>query len=111
MNTTIMLAKRNTKIFLRDKVSVFFSFLSIIIIFLLYAMFLGDMQVKQFKIESVNITDIKYFINSWIIAGIIAVTIITSSLAAFAIVVKDKQNNTINDFMSSPIKRSLVKKK
>ncbi|MDD3104259.1 MAG: hypothetical protein PHY24_08615, partial [Candidatus Cloacimonetes bacterium] len=40
MNTLVILATRNIKLYLRDKLSVFFSFLSSLIIILLYALFL-----------------------------------------------------------------------
>jgi multidrug/hemolysin transport system permease protein len=36
------MVKRNLKIYFRDKASVFFSMLSVIIIFALYILFIGD---------------------------------------------------------------------
>ena len=45
MNAILVFAWRNIRLFFRDKTSVFFSFLSVLIIVGLYALFLGDAQV------------------------------------------------------------------
>ena len=45
----IAFAKRNLKLFFRDKSSVFFSLLSVLIVLGLYVLFLGDQLVSSMK--------------------------------------------------------------
>ena len=51
MSVILSIVNRNMKKYLRDKASVFFSFLSVIMVLALYLLFLGDMQIQS--IESV----------------------------------------------------------
>ena len=98
------LIKRNLKIFFRQKSSVFFSLLGVFIIIGLYVLFLGDMIVS-------NMPDIKgarFLMDSWIMAGVLAVTPVTTSLGAMATMVEDKNNHIYKDFIASPIKRSTI---
>ena len=44
----ILFAKRNLKLFFRDKSSVFFSLLAVLIVIGLYAFFLGNQLVNSF---------------------------------------------------------------
>ena len=46
--------------------------------------------------------------DSWIIAGLLAVTPVTTSLGAMATMVEDKNNNISKDFLASPLKRSTL---
>ncbi|HEY8365046.1 MAG TPA: ABC transporter permease [Haloplasmataceae bacterium] len=113
MSVTRALVTRNIRIFLRCKSSVFFSFLSIIIIISLYALFLGDVQVQNIKnfipngIE-IKESDLSWLVNSWIMAGIISVNTVTTTLGTYGTIVEDIAFKTNKDFLSSPIKRSQV---
>ena len=96
-------AKRNLKVFFRDKASVFFSLLAVIIIIGLYVLFLGDAvssEIKSLGDKSRNLMDL------WIIAGVVAVTSITTTMGAFEAMVNDKQKKIIKDFSASPLKRA-----
>lgn len=100
----IALTRRNLLVFFRDKSSVFFSFLAVIIIIGLYALFLGDVWTE-------SLTDIKsarYLMDSWIMAGILAVTSITSTMGAFGNMVDDKAKKIIKDINSAPVRRSAI---
>jgi ABC-2 type transporter. len=95
-------AKRNLKVFFKDKSAVFFSLLSVFIIIGLYAFFLGDTLVKNFP----AIPDARFLVDSWIAAGLLAVTSVTATLGAFGIMIEDRSKNITKDFYSSPVKRS-----
>ncbi|MDY0023349.1 MAG: ABC transporter permease [Candidatus Izemoplasmatales bacterium] len=97
------LIKRNLKLYFRDKVSVFFSLLGVIIIIGLYVVFLGDMMVSY--TEDFVGDDAKVLMTAWIMAGVISVTSITTCNGAFGIMVEDKALNRFRDFKVSPIKR------
>ena len=98
------LIKRNLLIFFRQKSSVLFSLLGVFIIIGLYALFLGDMMVKGMT----GLKGSRFLMDSWIIAGILAVTPVTTSLGAMATMVEDKNNNISKDFLASPLKRSTL---
>lgn len=99
----IQLMKRNLKLYFRDKVSVFFSLLGVFIIIGVYVMFLGKMMVDY--TEDLVGTNSRYLMISWIMAGVISVTTITTCNGAFGIMVEDIALKRMRDFKVSPIKR------
>lgn len=100
----LSLVKRNLKLFFRDKVSVFFSLLGVFIIIGLYVIFLGKMMVSY--TEDVIGDNASFLMTSWIMAGVISVTTITTCMGAFGIMVEDTALKKMRDFKVSPIKRS-----
>lgn len=94
---------RNLKIYFRDKTSVFFSLLGVFIIIGLYVIFLGKMMIGY--TDEVIGSDSRFLMTSWIMAGVISVTTITTCNGAFGIMVEDTALNKIRDFKVSPIKR------
>lgn len=98
---------RNLKIYFRDYVAVFFSLLSVIIVIILYVLFLSDLQVDTVNTQMQGMVEedkVSYLINSWILAGLISITCVTSTLGALGTMVNDRQNKIIMDFKSSPLK-------
>ena len=104
MTVMINLIKRNLKLFFRDRTSVFFSLLAIFIIIGLYVLFLGNMMVNNFK-ELLG-SNARFIVDSWIMAGILSVTSITTTMGAFGIMIEDKTKKISKDFLSAPFKRS-----
>jgi len=102
------LIRRNLWMFFRDRSAVFFSFLSVLIIIGLYALFLADTQVKSLKSMVGDATDIRFLVDSWIMGGLLAVNTVTVSLGALAVMVRDQENKSIRDFMTAPIKRTTI---
>jgi multidrug/hemolysin transport system permease protein len=94
--------RRNLKCYFRNKSSVFFSILTILIVFLLYIFFLGDNTATDFK----NVTGFRFLLDSWVMAGILSITGVTTTLGALEIMVQDNENRVSNDFLTSPLKRS-----
>ena len=93
---------RNLKIFFRDRTSVFFSLLSAIIIIGLYALFLGNVWSGSLQ----GMPGVRFLMDSWIMAGLLAVTSMTTTMGAFGIMIEDKTRKISKDFYSSPISRS-----
>ena len=104
MTVMINLIKRNLKLFFRDRTSVFFSLLAIFIIIGLYVLFLGNMMVNNFK-ELLG-SNARFIVNSWVMAGILSVTSITTTMGAFGTMVEDTTKKISKDFSSAPLKRS-----
>ena len=98
----ITIAKRNMKLFFRDKSSVFFSLLAVFIIIGLYVLFLGDV----FSSDMAEFPSPAFLMNSWIMGGMLAVTAITTTMGAFGIMVEDRSNKILKDFYTSPLKRT-----
>ena len=97
-------AVRNLKVFFRDRTSVFFSLLAVFIIIGLYVLFLGDVWTSGMQ----NMSGVRFLMDSWIMAGLLAVTSMTTTMGAFGIMVEDKVRKISKDFYSSPIKRSAL---
>lgn len=102
------LIKRNLWVFFRDRSAVFFSFLSVIIIIGLYALFLADTQVKSLKSMVGDADDIRFLVDSWIMGGLLAVNTVTVSLGALAVMVQDQETKAMRDFMTAPIRRTTI---
>lgn len=95
-------AVRNLKVFFRDKSAVFFSLLAVFIIIGLYVLFLGDV----FSSSITGLEGARFVMDSWIMAGLLAVTSVTTTMGAFGIMVEDRSRKIYKDFYSSPISRS-----
>ena len=93
--------KRNLLVFFKDKASVFFSLLSVFIIIGMYALFLGDVWTSSMT----DITNARNLMDCWIVAGLIAVTSVTTTMGAFGTMVEDKSKKIIKDIRSSPMPR------
>ncbi len=107
MNTIVILATRNIKLYLRDRLSVFFSFLSALIIILLYALFLRNNMINNIS-QSAGAKHASWFVDSWLMAGIIVVNSITVSLGVLELMITDQTKNRLRSFLIAPIKRSTV---
>ncbi|MDR3263825.1 MAG: ABC transporter permease [Clostridiales bacterium] len=103
------IAKRNIKLYFRDKTAVFFSMLGVIIIIVLYALFLGDILeqgiTESMQASGMQDTDgVRYLTDSFLVAGIIAVANMTTSLGGIGVLINDRKK-AYKDFASSPLKR------
>lgn len=98
------IVKRNLLLFFRDKSSVFFSLLGVMVIIGLYVLFLGDLLISDME----GIDGARFLLDSWIMAGLLAVTPITTVLGAMGTMIVDKKNKVFHDFYASPIKRSTL---
>ncbi len=96
---------RNLKLFFRDKTAVFFSLLAIFIIIALYTVFLGDVWLTE---DMKGIENPEILMNSWLVAGLLAVTSVTTTMGAFGVMIDDKVKKIYKDFNASPIKRSSI---
>ncbi len=97
---------RNLKKYLRDKAAVFFSFLSVIIILLLYILFLGKMQIDNLTSLLGDIDGLGWLVSSWIMAGIVMVSTVTVPLGAIGGLIDDRNDQILDDFYVSPISRN-----
>lgn len=107
MGLVFTITGRNLRLFFRDRAGVVFSLLGALIVFLLYALFLADLQVSSIaaSLPDAEPSDVRSFVDTWMFAGIIAMTSMSTSLGALNVVVEDTATGRFRDFMVSPIRR------
>lgn len=115
MSDFIAFAKRNCLTYFRDKASVMFSLMGVLIVILLYLIFLRSMLVDSilssmgdysFYAEK---TDVQRMVDSWVLAGVLAIVSVTTSAGALQTMVQDKVEGKMSDFKMtslSPVKTS-----
>lgn len=110
MNVVTSIVVRNLRLFFRDRLNVFFSLLGAIILFALYTLFLGNLQTEglQAGFPDAAPGDVKAFVDSWMFAGIVLITTITTGLGALSVLVDDAQSGRFRDFLVSPIRRGQI---
>lgn len=100
------LISRNRKVYTRDRLAFLMSFLSVIILILVYQIFLGQIQIDAIK-EALNSdtasTDTIQMVNYWLISGLTTIISMTSTLGAFGVMVLDKEKKLSEDFKVSPV--------
>ena len=104
MSVLANLIGRNLKLYFRDRTSVFFSLLGVLIIIGLYALFLGNIMVKD--LQNLAGEGARFLTDSWIMAGVLSVTTFTTTMGAFGTMVNDRSKKISRDFSAAPVKRS-----
>jgi len=108
MEAFISLVQRNSKVFRRDKTQVFYSLLSVIIVIVLYAVFLQKMQVDAIEQMTKATPELITMVNEWLVAGLLSMIAVTTTLAAYGIAVKDLESKAQADFLTAPISRATI---
>ncbi|MGG2080510.1 ABC transporter permease [Lysinibacillus pakistanensis] len=108
MEAFISLVQRNNKVFRRDKTQVFYSLLSVIIVIVLYAVFLQKMQVDAIEQMTEATPELITMVNEWLVAGLLSMIAVTTTLAAYGIAVQDLESKAQADFLTAPISRATI---
>ncbi len=98
------IVKRNLTLYFRDRVSVFFSLLAVMINFLLYIFIFRDL----YGTSLFNLPDIREITDAWAIGGMLAAPTVTTPLGALCVLVNDRNLKKYQDFYTSPISRSKI---
>ena len=93
------LMKRNLLLYFRDKVSVFFSLLAVMITFILYIVVFRNLYSQTGYGALYNLIDV------WAICGIVITPTVTTPLGSLWIWVDDRRYKLYQDFYASPVKR------
>lgn len=113
-NTFKGMTKRNIRIYIKDKMAIFFSLLTQIIILGLYLLFLKNNYVNGIKSGMdefaglLSDDDINSLVNSWLVCGVIGTSVITVALRTLSVIVDDRQQKISNDYLASPVKGHTV---
>ncbi|MDR1130822.1 MAG: ABC transporter permease [Oscillospiraceae bacterium] len=90
---------RNLKVFFKDKSAVFFSLIAVFIIIGLYVLFLGDVWTESLG----ELPGVRALMDNWIMAGLLAVTSVTTTMGAYGTMVQDREKKLVKDFKASPV--------
>ncbi len=107
MNVVLTLTRRNLIVFVRDPLSILFSLLGPLILFLLYKLFLGELQVASIigHAPDADLRQVHGFVDAWMFGGIVALSTMTTPLSALSVFMDDAGSNRFRDFLVSPINR------
>ncbi|WP_068982896.1 ABC transporter permease [Lysinibacillus xylanilyticus] len=108
MEVLSSLVQRNSKVFRRDKTQVFFSLLSVLIVLVLYAVFLQKMQVDAIEQMTEATPELVTMVNEWLVAGLLSMIAVSTTLAAYGVAVKDLESKAQADFLTAPISRATI---
>ena len=113
MNTSLILIKRNIKLFFKDKGMFFTSLITPAILLVLYATFLGNVYRDSFTSNLPNTLKLSEsiidgLVGSQLISSILAVSCVTVAFCSNFLMVQDKANGTIKDLKISPVKSATL---
>ncbi len=100
MTNVINFARRNLRVFFRDRLTLFLSLLGPFVIIGLYSLFLGNMWGYG---ETAGVT--REMVDAWMLAGMLAVTSVTTSMGAFGIMITDRSRKINKDFYCAPVRQ------
>jgi multidrug/hemolysin transport system permease protein len=102
MKEIFILTKRNILNYVRDKASVFFSLLSVIILLFIYLLFLKNIFTEM---EGITQLQRSIFSLGYIMGGLLVVSTITLSLGVMGNYVYDLDTKKLNGILVTPISR------
>lgn len=95
------LVKRHMLLFFHDTSAVFFSMIAVFVVLFLYIAFLGDFMIKPLEVDFPEFA--REISDTWIMAGTLGITSLTTSLSVLGIIIDDRQKKIIEDFKVSPM--------
>jgi len=100
-----MLIRRNLLLFFKDRAQVFFSLLVVLINIMLFVLFLGNTMEDSFRAIVGDVEGLGAAVAGIALAGMIALTSMSTSMGAMTTNITDKESGKIRDFLSSPYSR------
>lgn len=105
MSSVWHLVSRHQKLYRRDRMLVFFSLLSVLIVISLYAIFLQKTQVSTIEEWIPASTEVTSMVNEWMASGLLSILGVTTTLTAFGIYIRDMERKVLADFLTTPKSR------
>lgn len=113
MKELLILIKRNTKLFFKDKGMFLTSLITPAILLVLYATFLGNVYKESFLAalpQGLDMAEklINGCVGGQLISSILAVSCVTVAFCSNMLIVQDKATESIKDLTIAPVKRSTL---
>lgn len=112
------LVKRNILIYIRNKGTVFYSVLSMLIILGLMILFLGNMNSRDIvslleqmggaRDAAADKANADHLVVMWTLAGILVSNAVTVTMTAMGCMIEDEVNNRLASFYVAPVKRVYI---
>lgn len=112
------LVKRNCLVFLRDRASVFYSLMSMLIVLTLMGIFLGNMNVESItellnqyggvRDTALDKENAFQLVQYWTLAGILVVNSVTVTLTVIGVMVDDVNENRLESFYCAPAGKNII---
>ncbi len=103
----MQIMKRNLLLYFRDRGSIFFSLLAVMITFLLYIFVFRNLYgMNIFGSEFPD--DMRNIVDVWAIGGIVAAPTVTTPLGSLWVLVNDRNEKRFQDFYTSPVQCSKI---
>ena len=99
MSAMMCLARRNVLCYFRDRASVVFSLMAVIIVVMLYLLFLRNMLVESYP----DMEGMSQLIDAWVLAGILGIVPVTTSAGSLQTMVEDRAGGRIRDILVTPM--------
>lgn len=99
MNPSVALAKRNVLCYLRDRQSVLFSLMGVLIVVLLYLLFLRNMLIESYP----DLPGIGNLVDVWVMSGILGIVPVTTCAGALQTMVEDRTGGRDKDLLVTPM--------
>ena len=101
MSAMLALAKRDLLCYLRDRQSVVFSMMAVLIVVLLYLLFLRDTLIGSYP----DMDGMSDLIDAWVMAGILGIVPVTASAGSLQTTVEDRASGRDRDMAVTPMSR------
>lgn len=99
MSAMMSLARRNVLCYFRDRASVVFSLMAVIIVVMLYLLFLRNMLVESYP----DMEGMPQLIDAWVLTGILGIVPVTTSAGSLQTMVEDRAGGRIRDILVTPM--------
>lgn len=104
MNASVALAKRCSLTYFRDRQSVFFSLMGVIIVVLLYLLFLRNTLIESYP----DIPGMDSLIDAWVLSGILGIVPVTTCAGSLQTMIEDKADGRDRDILITPMTSSQI---
>ena len=99
MNPSVALAKRNVLCYIRDRQSVLFSLMGVLIVVLLYLLFLRNMLIESYP----DLPGMDNLVDVWVMSGILGIVPVTTCAGALQTMVEDRTGGRDRDLLVTPM--------
>lgn len=104
MGAVVSLARRNVLCYFRDRSSVVFSLMAVLIVILLYLLFLRNMLLESYP----DMDGMSNLIDAWVMAGILGIVPVTTSAGSLQTMVEDRAAGRMRDILVTPMSPAAV---
>ncbi|MCI8665104.1 MAG: ABC transporter permease [Dorea sp.] len=111
MKEISVLTGRTMKLYLKNPLSILFSFVYMLLFIVLISLFLGDYMAKGMtdvyaEVEGIDFTHIRWLVDTTSMAGVLMINCILVPLNVLTIMVQDSSDNRLDSFLVSAVARN-----